>query len=61
MPKKLTADELEANYNKWRASAEFMQIEKFQNERRDIVAVEMSTKDINDDWSKYLDELFKLV
>ncbi len=60
MPKKLTPEQIEANYNAYRESPEYMCIEELMVERRNITPVEMSTKDIWDVWSKFLDALFKL-
>lgn len=54
MPKKkLTEEEQEAIFNKWKETEEYQAIEEFLVERNNMLgkeAIEMGTTDISEDW-----------
>lgn len=61
MPKKkLTPDQIQENFMTYKSSPEFQQIEAFMVERRKIELIEAGTKDISEDLTAFLGELFKM-
>lgn len=61
MPKKLTEEQKLDNFNAWKETDEYNRIMDWATEHRSsIVPIEMSTKDINDNWEKFLTGLYDL-
>jgi hypothetical protein len=62
MPKKKqTPEQQKEAYENWRQSPEWLQIDSFIDKRNGIKPIELASKDINDHWESYLEELFKVV
>lgn len=57
------AENKEALFETWQKSPEFAQIEKFNEVRErciEAATIEMSTEDLNSDWTEVLTEFFKM-
>ena len=61
MPKKLTEEQKQENFQKWQATDEYGKIIQFTGARTTIVPIEMGTKDITDKWGTFLQELYELM
>jgi len=61
MPKKLTDDQKAAAFENWKQTDEFAKINAFSvSARMSIQMIEMATKDITDDWEKFLTEIYEM-
>ena len=61
MPKKLTDEQKQEAFNAWKETDEYNKIMEFaMDARQSVFGLEMSTKDIVENWKKYLDGIYEL-
>ena len=61
MPKKLTDEQKQEAFNAWKETDEYNKIMEFaMDSRQSVFGLEMSTKDIAENWKKYLDGIYEL-